>query len=230
MTSRAVIAAATLLAASDLAHADPEPDPCSFVGVTSLDGAGSIALFAAGALTGFLAHESGHLAMNLALGNTPTLDYISVFGFIPFFSIDPQLHCDGTRCVKADNTPLKFGEAGKYTIVTAGFDVQHLTTELLLSLEPELRFEHAPFRKGLLAFDLLLSAGYALASVAGVESVYGDVHNANDASGLPRVVFAAVLLAPAVIDAYRYFRPKSTWAPWASRAAKLGMIGISFAI
>jgi hypothetical protein len=32
------------------------------------------------------------------------------------------------------------------------------------------------------------------------------------------------LLVPAVLDVYRYHRPRSSWAPWASRAAKLALV------
>ena len=34
----------------------------------------------------------------------------------------------------------------------------------------------------------------------------------------------AIILAPAVFDAYRYFRPDSRWAKWASRTAKLSLV------
>ena len=34
----------------------------------------------------------------------------------------------------------------------------------------------------------------------------------------------AMVLAPAVFDAWRYFRPEAKWAVWASRAAKVGMV------
>ncbi len=33
-----------------------------------------------------------------------------------------------------------------------------------------------------------------------------------------------MILAPAVLDAWRYFRPEAKWAVWASRAAKVGMV------
>ena len=33
-----------------------------------------------------------------------------------------------------------------------------------------------------------------------------------------------MILAPAAPDAYRYFRPDSRWAKWASRTAKLALL------
>ena len=189
-----------------------------------------LGLFLAGGAVGFVAHESGHVVTNLALGNTPQFQHITTFGFIPFVAINPRLSCRGGVCKKHDGSLLYGGEGGRFAIVTAGFDVQHITTEVLLTLDPDLRDRHAPFRKGLFAFDILLSVGYALSSATGVESPFGDAGNAAAAAGMPRAVFAAILLAPAALDTYRYFRPRSRWAPWASRGSKLGMIGISFAL
>jgi hypothetical protein len=34
----------------------------------------------------------------------------------------------------------------------------------------------------------------------------------------------ALVLAPAALDAYRYYRPGSRWAVWTSRAVKLGLV------
>ena len=53
-----------------------------------------------------------------------------------------------------------------------------------------IRAEHAPVAKGVLAFHVLLSAGYGTVA----------------------------------LDAYRYFRPDSRWAKWASRTAKLALL------
>jgi hypothetical protein len=33
---------------------------------------------------------------------------------------------------------------------------------------------------------------------------------------------AVIVLAPAVLELYRYFRPESTWARWAMRAVEAG--------
>jgi hypothetical protein len=34
----------------------------------------------------------------------------------------------------------------------------------------------------------------------------------------------AMILAPALVDTWRYFKPESTWAPWVSRALKVGAV------
>jgi hypothetical protein len=34
----------------------------------------------------------------------------------------------------------------------------------------------------------------------------------------------ALVLAPAVFDAWRYYRPDIAWIKWASRAVKTGMV------
>jgi hypothetical protein len=38
---------------------------------------------------------------------------------------------------------------------------------------------------------------------------------------VPEPFIGAVVLAPAVFDTIRYFKPDATWAKWASRAAKV---------
>lgn len=231
------VVALALLLASSAARADegkapapdPAPDPCE-PSLADAHDVPSVALYLGGGLVGFLAHESGHVAMNFAYDNVPQFQHITTFGFIPFVAINPRLSCSNGVCKKHDGTLLAGGESGKYNIVTAGFDVQHVTTELLLTLEPDLYWRHEPFRKGLFTFDILLSVGYALSNVTGTESSFGDSRNAATAAGMPHAVFAAILIAPAALDTYRFFRPRSKWAPWVSRGTKLGMIGVSFAI
>jgi hypothetical protein len=34
----------------------------------------------------------------------------------------------------------------------------------------------------------------------------------------------ALILAPAVLDAIRYYRPDAKWATWGSRGVKVGMV------
>jgi hypothetical protein len=38
----------------------------------------------------------------------------------------------------------------------------------------------------------------------------------------------AMILAPAALDAWRYANPESTWAPWLSRALKVGAVLVVF--
>ena len=160
----------------------------------------------------------------------PTIIAIKPFGFVPFFAISPQVNCTDDGCFKKDGTPFGGGRPGLYVIVTAGFTVQHLTTELLLSLEPGLRYHRAPFRKGVLAFDILVSVGYAVASFTNTEDPFGDVTAASQASHINHDVFATLLITPALLDAYRFARPGSRWVPVASRTLNATMFGITFAI
>jgi hypothetical protein len=49
------------------------------------------------------------------------------------------------------------------------------------------------------------------------------------ALSLGYAIIGLMLLAPAVVDAYRYFVPDSRWAPWVSLAGKLTLMGALFA-
>jgi hypothetical protein len=42
--------------------------------------------------------------------------------------------------------------------------------------------------------------------------------------GVDERVVGAVILTPAVLDAYRYFNRGSRWATWTSRAVKIGSV------
>ena len=217
--------------------AAPAPGQPAIVGppeptLTDVHDLSTLGIFLGGAAVAFFAHESGHVVTNLAYGNVPRLVPITTFGFIPFVAIAGDIRCDDAMCYTRDNKEFGGGRAGKYVIVTAGFTVQHLTTELLLSLEPHLRYRRAPFRKGVLAFDILVSVGYALSTWTRTEDTFGDSGTAADTSGIPRDVFAALLITPALIDTYRFLRPDShsRWLPYASRASKATMFGITFAL
>ena len=105
--------------------------------------------FFAGAALGLGLHESGHLVLDEAFGAHPGVRKVSA-GFIPFFAITHE-----------PVSPLK-----EFTISSAGFWVQHAGSEILLMRRPNLRDEHAPFAKGLLAFNVLTSVMYAGAAFA----------------------------------------------------------------
>jgi hypothetical protein len=181
-----------------------------------------------GFVTGFFAHESGHLVTNLMLGNTPHITYITVDGFIPFVAIEPRIGCSGDTCYKDDGSIFGAGRHGRFAIVSAGFHVQHITDELILQLHPNLKDEDHPFLKGMLAFNTLVSVMYAVAAVTGAESVDGDVAGESQSSHVPKAVLAGLLVLPAGLDIYRYFRPGSSWAPWASIGAKAAGFGLIF--
>ena len=54
----------------------------------------------------------------------------------------------------------------EYTISSAGFWMQHLGNEILLTRHPGLRADHAPGRKGLFAFNVLTSVAYGINAMA----------------------------------------------------------------
>jgi hypothetical protein len=193
-------------------------------------GARSFGWFAAGAISGFLLHEAGHVFANLVQGNVPQFQGILGFGFIPFFTIAPRIHCENDTCYKEDGSQFWAGPRGKFAITSAGYNVQHLTDEIMLSRTPDLRYRVAPFRKGLLMFNILLSVGYATAAITGIENPQGDLSRSAELIGFHPAYYATMLLIPAGLDIYRYFRPDAKWAPWVSRAGKTAVVGLMFAL
>jgi len=197
--------------------------------LTDIRDVGSFAWFFSGALTGLFAHEMGHVTANLAYGNVPKLVGLRYFGVIPFFAISPRIECRGNTCYDHDGDRFRGGRRGKFVITSAGFNVQHFTDELLLQIEPGLRFERSPFRKGLFAFNTLLSIGYAIAAWTGTEDPHGDVTRSAGLAGLPPEIYAGVLIVPALFDLYRYYTPDSRWAPWLSCGSKTVFFSLIFA-
>lgn len=188
-----------------------------------------VGLGLAGVATAFVGHELGHVTANLMMGNVPHFSGIMVGGFIPFVAITPGITCDGDHCVKRNGETFGPGRRGKYFIVTAGFHAQHITDEVLLSLWPELRQREAAFYKGLLAFNLFLSAFYAAGAWTGLEDPHGDLDGAGEMSGIDTRVLATFLMLPAVLDTCRYFFPGTRrWLPWVSRGSKLLFLGVNF--
>jgi hypothetical protein len=188
-----------------------------------------VGLGTAGLASAFLAHELGHVLVNLAYGNTPTFEGLRYGGFIPFFRISHGIDCNDEGCFNDDGTPFKGGRSGVYLITSAGFNVQHLTDELLLSLDRPIRYHRSPFQKGMLFFNISLSVGYVLSTWFQVKPPVGDIHGMADAAQLNPNWVALMVLIPAGLDLYRYFLPDSKWAPWLSRGAKATFLGISFA-
>ena len=92
-------------------------------------------------------------------------------------------------------------------ISSAGFWVQHATSEWLLTRHPHLRREHAPFRKGLLAWNVLASAAYSGAAFARAGPPERDTRGMAMSLGVPEPWIGALILAPAVLDAVRYAHP-----------------------
>jgi hypothetical protein len=166
------------------------------------------AIFLGGAASALGAHEAGHLLFGVAFDARPTLEAVDFAG-IPFFAI----------AHRPDLSPRR-----EFAVSAAGFWVQHATSELILSREPRLRDEHAPFRKGFLAFNILASVAYAGAAAAKAGPFERDTRAIGDALDIDERWVSLMVLAPAVLDAYRYFHPDARWAAWGSRGLKVGWV------
>ena len=153
-------------------------------------------------------HESGHLVFAAAFAAAPRVTGVT-FGPFPFFAVTHRANLSPRR---------------EFTISSAGFWMQDLSSEWLLSRRPGLRRTHAPAAKGVLAFNVLNSAGYACVAFARAGPFERDTRGIADSIGVDERIIGAMVLAPAVLDAIRYFKPEAHWAKWASRAAKAGSV------
>jgi hypothetical protein len=163
-----------------------------------------VARFLAGGLAGLAAHESGHLLFDAIFDAHPGVKPVSFHG-VPFFAIT---HDSGL-------SPRR-----ELVIDSAGFWVQEATNEALLSRRPNLRHESAPFTKGVFAFNVLASAAYAGAAFARTGPDERDTRGIAESLRWKEPYVGLLILAPAVLDAVRYFNPNARWATWGSRGAK----------
>ena len=168
--------------------------------------AATLGWFVAGGALALGAHEGGHLVLDVAFDADPGVRRVNFHG-IPFFAITHR----------AGMSPAK-----EFAISSAGFWVQHAASEWLLTSRPHLRRERAPLAKGLLAFNVLASGAYAGAAFFRTGPVERDTRGMALGAGVDERWIGAVILAPAALDAWRYFRPESRAAVWLSRGAKVG--------
>jgi len=164
--------------------------------------------FLAGGALGLALHESGHLLFDAIFDANPRVTGVH-FGPFPFFAITHR----------GDLSPRR-----EFTVSSAGFWVQEATNEWLLSRPHALKDDHAPLAKGLLAFNILNSVGYALVAFAKAGPFERDTRGMAAAIGVDERAIGGVILTPAVLDAWRYLHPEARWAVWASRAAKIGSV------
>jgi hypothetical protein len=129
-------------------------------------------------------------------------------GPVPFFAIAHQAGLPGRE---------------EYTISSAGFWTQEATAEWLLTKRPDLRHEAAPLAKGVLAFDVLTSVGYGTVALFKAGPPERDTRGMTEI-GVPEPAIGVLIMAPAVLDAYRYFYPDARWAKWASRVSKVATV------
>lgn len=105
---------------------------------------------------------------------------------------------------------------------SAGFWVQHAGNEWLLSERRPVR-NRGPVAKGIFTFNVLTSAAYAGAAFAKTGPVERDTRGMAESARVDERWIGALLLAPAVLDAWRSFHPDAKWAAWTSRGVKVGM-------
>ena len=166
----------------------------------------AVVRFLAGAAAGLGAHEAGHVLAGVSFGASPRLRPIA-WGGLPFFAID--------------HDPVSARR--ELVISSAGFWAQHAGSEWLLSTRPRLRHERAPFLKGMLAFNLAASAVYSVAAFGAFGPPERDTRGmavSVGEDGIAEPVIGVLVLGPALLDGYRYLRPESAWARWASRGLK----------
>jgi hypothetical protein len=166
--------------------------------------------FLAGAALGLALHESGHLVFDAAFDAQPHLSHVHL-GPFPFFAI----------AHRGDLSPRR-----EFIVSSAGFWVQEGTDEWLLTRRRALRRQHAPGAKGLLAFNVLNSVGYALVAFAKAGPPERDTRGIADSIAIDERAIGAIVLAPALLDTWRYFRPDARWAAWTSRVAKAGSVAL----
>ncbi len=170
------------------------------------------AWFALGAAAGFVGHELGHVFNDVVFGKS--ISFVRVdLGPIPFFAIQPC--CNLTH-------------REEYIIGSAGFRVGDVSSELILQLAPTLRSRRHAFLKGVLMFDIVLAVGYAVTGFAGIGPPQSDVNTMARGLQVPPWQVGLMLAVPAAVDLYRYFVPRSAWAPWTSITGKAMLLGVAF--
>jgi len=183
--------------------------------------------FLTGGVAAFFLHEGAHALVAESLGFDARLE--SRGKPIPFvvvrYDLVPEKDENGhVRYTDKRGRPVSNGAQKQYAIASAGINSQNLTSEIILTLHPNLREKQKPFLKGVLAFDILTSLGYAL---VGRKDPDGDLRGMSEALGVNDKWMGTLVFLPAVVDTYRYFYPESRWAPWVSRGAKGYLLGLA---
>ncbi len=112
--------------------------------------------------------------------------------------------------------------AREFTISSAGFWMQHATSEILLTRRSALRHDHAPVLKGILAFNVVSSVVYSGAAFMRSGPIERDTRGMAVSAAIGEPWIGVAILTPAALDAARYFKPESRVLRWTSRAAKIG--------
>ena len=168
--------------------------------------------FLGGFAVGLAAHESGHLLFDVVFDADPGVKRVEYHG-IPFFAITHKAGLPHRQ---------------ELVISSAGFWVQHATNEWLLTRQPNLRRQGSAFTKGVFTFNVAASAMYSVAAFAKTGPAERDTRGMATAARVNEGWIGALILAPAVLDTWRYFDPDAKWPVWVSRAAKAGAVLLIF--
>jgi hypothetical protein len=163
-----------------------------------------------GGAAGLALHESGHLVADWAFGEKVVVRKVGWKG-LPFFALS---HAN-------DLSPRR-----EFTVSSAGFWSQWLYSEQILTHHPDLRHEDSPFRKGVLTFHVVTLMIYSGAAFWKTGPVERDTRGMASSIHINERWLGAMLLAPAVLDTYRYFHPGAGWARWTSRGVKMGSVAL----
>jgi hypothetical protein len=185
-----------------------------------------IVVFAAVFVAVLPAHVSGQEPVAQASAAPPAEDSRSAAfaKFIAGAAVGTGLHEAGHLAAGWDRYDVSRRHA--IAVRSAGFWAQYLTSETVLVRHPHLRSERAPFRKGVFAFHLATSTGYAVLAFARTGPYGRDTFEMAQAARVDERWIGALVLTPAVLDGIRYLRPEARWATWLSRGVKLGSVAL----
>jgi hypothetical protein len=161
-----------------------------------------------GGIAGLGLHEGGHLVADWAFEEKVKLKKVDYKG-IPFFALSHA----------PDLSPRR-----EYVVSSAGFWTQYLYSEQILTHHPDLKNEPSPFRKGMLAFHVVTSLVYSGAAFGKTGPGERDTRGMATSRRIDERWIGAIVLAPALLDMYRYFNPDARWAAWTSRGVKMGTV------
>ena len=161
-----------------------------------------------GGAAGLGLHETGHLIANWAFEEKVVVKKVDYKG-IPFFALSHA----------PDLSPRR-----EYVVSSAGFWAQYLYSEQILTHHPRLKDEESPFRKGMLTFHVVTSLIYSGAALGKTGPVERDTRGMATSRRIDERWIGLMVLAPALLDMYRYFNADARWAAWASRGVKMGSV------
>jgi hypothetical protein len=89
-----------------------------------------------------------------------------------------------------------------------------------------LRHKESPLRKGVLTFHVVTSLIYAGAAFGKTGRWSGDTRGMAEALHINERWIGALVLAPALLDTYRYFHSGRALGAWSSRGVKMGAVAL----